>query len=385
MAWRLDRRTDLVLNLHLRPSGKPERVRPEIGLYFTDEAPTRFPMLLQLEHDGALDIPRTSAKFVGDGPAHASPWTWTCWPSTPTPTTWAQDVQGWATLPDGTSTWLVHIADWDVNWQAVYRYREPLFLPNGTRITMRWSFDNSVDNVRNPSHPPRRVRTGNRRGGRDGSPLAPGPAPWREGHRRRGRPRIALQEALMRRRHREVPGRLRGPLQPGGGPAGRGPGGRRARRAREGRGDRARGCCRARQPRSGLPGAGQARRGPRRVPGGPPAATGGRSAQPQPGPGPRRRRARRGGQRTSYREAVRLDPEDAGARAELGAALQHEGGATKRSSTSARRLESTRPAERPLQPGAGPGGTGRWAAAADAFRESAPASRKTPTHSTGSA
>ncbi|HEY6546820.1 MAG TPA: cytochrome c, partial [Vicinamibacteria bacterium] len=57
MAWRLDRRTDLVLNLHLRPTGKPESVVPRIGLYFTDEAPTLHPMLLQLEHDGALDLP----------------------------------------------------------------------------------------------------------------------------------------------------------------------------------------------------------------------------------------------------------------------------------------------------------------------------------------
>src|SRR5205814_9111643 len=49
MAWRLDPGTDLVLNMHLQPSGKPEEVRPRIGLYFTDKAPTRFPMLLQLE------------------------------------------------------------------------------------------------------------------------------------------------------------------------------------------------------------------------------------------------------------------------------------------------------------------------------------------------
>ena len=56
MAWRIDRGTDLVLNVHLQPSGKPERLQPSIGLYFTDRAPTRFPMLLQLEHDGALDI-----------------------------------------------------------------------------------------------------------------------------------------------------------------------------------------------------------------------------------------------------------------------------------------------------------------------------------------
>ena len=64
MAWRVDSSTDLVLNLHLQPSGKPEPIQPTVGLYFTDRAPTRFPMLVQLEHDGALDIPPGEASFA---------------------------------------------------------------------------------------------------------------------------------------------------------------------------------------------------------------------------------------------------------------------------------------------------------------------------------
>ena len=40
MAWRVDGDTDLVLNLHLQPSGKPEVIRPVVGLYFTDTPPT---------------------------------------------------------------------------------------------------------------------------------------------------------------------------------------------------------------------------------------------------------------------------------------------------------------------------------------------------------
>src|SRR5262249_36945017 len=40
MAWRLDPGDDLVLNIHLRPSGKPEPVQPSVGLYFTDSPQT---------------------------------------------------------------------------------------------------------------------------------------------------------------------------------------------------------------------------------------------------------------------------------------------------------------------------------------------------------
>jgi len=56
MALRLDKGTDLVLNTHLQPSGKPEVIQPSIGLYFTPHPATKLPMLLQLENDTKLDI-----------------------------------------------------------------------------------------------------------------------------------------------------------------------------------------------------------------------------------------------------------------------------------------------------------------------------------------
>ena len=57
MSRPLDPGTDLILNIHLQPSGKAETLRPVVGFYFTPEPPRSFPMLVQLEHDGALDIP----------------------------------------------------------------------------------------------------------------------------------------------------------------------------------------------------------------------------------------------------------------------------------------------------------------------------------------
>jgi tetratricopeptide (TPR) repeat protein len=43
----------------------------------------------------------------------------------------------------------------------VYHYREPVFLPKGTTLVMRWHFDNSAANPRNPHRPPQRVFSGN--------------------------------------------------------------------------------------------------------------------------------------------------------------------------------------------------------------------------------
>jgi hypothetical protein len=50
----------VVFNVHLRPSGKAER----IGLYFTDTPRAKFAMLMELEHDGAIDIPSGERDYV---------------------------------------------------------------------------------------------------------------------------------------------------------------------------------------------------------------------------------------------------------------------------------------------------------------------------------
>jgi tetratricopeptide (TPR) repeat protein len=44
----------------------------------------------------------------------------------------------------------------------VYRYVTPFSLPKGTRLSMRYTYDNSADNPRNPNHPPERVYWGQR-------------------------------------------------------------------------------------------------------------------------------------------------------------------------------------------------------------------------------
>jgi tetratricopeptide (TPR) repeat protein len=161
MAWRLDPGTDLVLNMHLQPSGKPEQLQPSIGLYFTEQAPTKVPMLVQLEHDGALDIPPGEKAFVVTDSLKL-PVDVDLLGVYPHAHYLGKDLQGLATLPDGRKTWLIHIPDWDINWQAVYRYKQPLFLPKGTVVSMRYTYDNSAGNPRNPSHPPRRVTNGDR-------------------------------------------------------------------------------------------------------------------------------------------------------------------------------------------------------------------------------
>ena len=56
LAWTLEPRSDLVVQLHLVPSGKPELIQPSIGVYFTDDPPTRTPVMMRLSNQ-RIDIP----------------------------------------------------------------------------------------------------------------------------------------------------------------------------------------------------------------------------------------------------------------------------------------------------------------------------------------
>ena len=161
MAWRLDPGNDLVLNMHLKPTGKVETIRARIGLYFTPDAPTKLPILVQLEHDAALDIPAGDAKFIVEDKLTV-PKAVDVLAIYPHAHYLGKRLEGWADLPDGSRKDLILIPNWDIDRQSIYRFAAPVALPAGATIHMRYSYDNSVANPHNPNSPPIRVTNGNR-------------------------------------------------------------------------------------------------------------------------------------------------------------------------------------------------------------------------------
>jgi tetratricopeptide (TPR) repeat protein/mono/diheme cytochrome c family protein len=160
MTWRLSPGTDLVLNIHLRPSGRTVPIRPVIGLYFSDKMPTLHPMLLQLDRDDELNIPAGTSDFqVADD--FKLPLPVRVYAVYPHAHYLGKRLAAYATLPDGSRKWLLLIPRWDPAWQGIYRYRQPVDLPAGSVISMRYTYDNSEKNPRNPHHPPQRVMAGN--------------------------------------------------------------------------------------------------------------------------------------------------------------------------------------------------------------------------------
>jgi len=157
-AWALDGGSDLILEMHLLPTGKPESIQPTLGLFFAAAPPSRFPALIKLESK-TIDIPSGQADYVITD-SYVLPADVDVESVYPHAHYLAKDMQGFATLPDGSSKWLIWIKAWNFKWQDQYRYRTPVFLPKGTTLTMRFTYDNSANNPSNPHRPPERVRNG---------------------------------------------------------------------------------------------------------------------------------------------------------------------------------------------------------------------------------
>jgi hypothetical protein len=157
-SWTIPEGADLVVQLHLKPSGKPEPIQPEIGLFFTDQQPTNhlFKFFLGSKR---IDIPPGDRAYIVEDHFRL-PVDVQVTAINPHAHYLGKDLQGFATLPDGTRKWLFRIPNWSFFWQGDYRLRQPLFLPAGSELQMRYTYDNSLANPENPSNPPKRVRYG---------------------------------------------------------------------------------------------------------------------------------------------------------------------------------------------------------------------------------
>ena len=163
LAMALPKGSDFLLQMHFHLTGKPETEKAVIGLYFAAKAPERSMIVAGLPalfgFGAGIDIPPGEKNYiihdsftlpvdvnVYDAIAHAH--------------YLAKEIKATATLPDGSMKPLIWIDNWDFNWQETYTYKQSFALPKGTRIDATLRYDNSVDNPRNPSNPPKRALFG---------------------------------------------------------------------------------------------------------------------------------------------------------------------------------------------------------------------------------
>ena len=158
MPWPLEAGADLVVELHLVPTQKPLLIQPAIGLFFTGAAPTRTPLTLKMGSK-LIDIPAGRQDYVVTD-SYELPVAVELMSVYPHAHYLATDMQVTAALPDGSVKSLLHIPHWSFHWQQDYRFAAPIPLPRGTRLTMRYTYDNSAANDDNPHTPAKRVKFG---------------------------------------------------------------------------------------------------------------------------------------------------------------------------------------------------------------------------------
>ncbi len=155
LAWRLEPDTDLVAQLHMLPTGKPESIQVSVGFFWADGPPRRSPIVLTLGSK-TIDIPANESNYaIAD--SYELPVDVEVLRVYPHAHYLAERMESLATLVDGTTVPLIRIGAWDFNWQDEYEYAQPVHLPAGSTISMRYTYDNSSANVRNPNEPPKRV------------------------------------------------------------------------------------------------------------------------------------------------------------------------------------------------------------------------------------
>ena len=172
LALPLPAGSDIVIQTHFHPSGKPETEKGKLAIYFGDKEPSQkivdiqVPALFSLGK--GLKVPAgeanykiqesytlpTDIKLISVG-AHAH---YICRAVTMT-----------AKLPDGKKKDLLKIDDWDLDWQDRYYFKKPIVLPAGTEISTELVYDNSANNPENPNSPPKEIRWGRQSGDEMGS------------------------------------------------------------------------------------------------------------------------------------------------------------------------------------------------------------------------
>ena len=55
---------------------------------------------------------------------------------------------------------MLNVPRYDFNWQLGYDLKEPMHIPKGTKLVVIGHYDNSLNNPRNPAHPPVEVKYG---------------------------------------------------------------------------------------------------------------------------------------------------------------------------------------------------------------------------------
>jgi hypothetical protein len=150
----------IVLQVHYHVHGghaHPDRT--ELGVYFARVRPQQRLRILPLIND-TFEIPAGDPHHRVTATFNNALFSARLWAIAPHMHLLGRSMKVEAFDITGNSTCLINIDDWDFNWQALYRYEQPVPIPAFSTVVLTAYYDNSSANPRNPNNPPKPVRWG---------------------------------------------------------------------------------------------------------------------------------------------------------------------------------------------------------------------------------
>jgi peroxiredoxin len=159
MAFKLPRGAKVVMQVHYHRNGQVEKDQTKIGFYLTEENKVDKVVMTDMVINPWLDIKPGLANQKVTA-RHTLRQDTEIIAVMPHMHMLGREMKIKAVLPDNSQVPMIYINDWDFNWQETYRYKKFLRLPKGTRLELTALYDNTEQNPRQPSHPPKRVTWG---------------------------------------------------------------------------------------------------------------------------------------------------------------------------------------------------------------------------------
>ena len=155
--------TDLLLNIHYAPSPVNDTDSSLVEIGFTKERPERAIQTLTLTEDYISNKPfvipanRVAKFYMRYDPL---PEDISIISIMPHMHLLGKRFRSFAVTPTGELIKLIHIPQWDFNWQMSYTFKKFVKLPKGTIIYAEGEYDNTINNPRNPNLPIKTVGLG---------------------------------------------------------------------------------------------------------------------------------------------------------------------------------------------------------------------------------
>jgi hypothetical protein len=151
--------SDLVLQIHYHPDGKPETDQSVVGIYFTPKPARKIVGGIAVRTRN-LDIPAGEQRYHVTAQSAPLPVDVDVIGIAPHMHYIGKEMKVVAESADGKTLPLIWIKDWNFNWQGTYQYQDPVKLAKGSVIKLDAYYDNSAENPSNPNKPPKSVHWG---------------------------------------------------------------------------------------------------------------------------------------------------------------------------------------------------------------------------------